>query len=653
MSTSSSREACVRAYLSALAEFESALAVLDLGDRCLRDGLAPFADVATHLTTESSATAAAPSADRLWRPRDSSTLQGLTDVYEVSGRFAFQGDDDANLTALATCVTAARAELTRQLTRLEQLSAAPARISAVAESMERTELEHSRAQEAELLRQFEPEAAQLRDLCKRLLEAVRAAKRPDLTRLDTADALYLEYVARVGGLYGKALPVLRDAIAALSKVARCEVPPSWPDALPFAAHLPDDLITSPVPETPAVQQLRQAMESLAQQEANLLRAQDELGVQLRRVEGEVAAMNAREVELLREVESAKLVLRWCTRHDALDHARGALAAITSEGQARTQAMTAVQAEAQRALAQIATIQTDATEWAQAIQVKEAMLARHRSEEPTLFGKDDWRKKLLELDDEVGDLRSELQQRQQRIVAANAEVARLRGRETAEQASITALTQQLEEGRRREAQAQKELHDVEKELAAALPPRRLATAQAEELLAAAVAARNELRARVERMTTESRRVREDSDRAGVQLKQLAAERTRAESGLAVAMRQAGSAHEEALRSMAVRRQAAFESHAGQVLAGLEESLVQVDRNFIEPARRAMLVRAGVMTDAPVTLRARGTSLEESLPGLRSRWAAVVDPAVEALASVEGGFLATIRPRARAAWRDGSA
>lgn len=653
MSTTSSREACVRAYLSALAEFESALRVLDLGDRCLREGLAPFDDLAAHLQTDAPATAAVPSAERLWRPRDPAALQGVTDVHEVVGRFSFQGDDDANLRALAACVTSARAELARQLTRLEQLSAAPARIGAAAEAMERSELEHSRSQEAELLRQFEPEATQLRDLCKRLLEAVRAARRPDLSRLDTADALYLEYVARVGGLYGKALPVLRDAIAALSKVARCEVPPSWPDSLPFAPHLPDDLITSPVPETPAVQQLRQAMEALAQQEANLVRAQDELGVQLRRVDGEVAAMNQREVELLREVESAKLVLRWCTRHDAVDQARAALAAIQSEGQARTQALSSAQAETQRTLSQIATVQTDATEWAQAVQVKEAMLAKHRSEEPALFGKDDWRKKLLGLEDEVGDLRQELQQRQQRIVAANAEIARLRGRETAEQSSITTLTQQLEEGRRREAQALKELQDVEKELGAALPPRRLASAQAEELLAGAVSARNELRARVERMTAESRRVREDSDRAGVQLKQLAAERTRAESGLAVAMRQAGSAHEEALRSMAVRRQAAFESHAGQVLAGLEESLVQVDRNFIEPARRAMLVRAGVMTDAPVTLRARGSALEESLAALRARWAAEVDPAVEALAAVEGGFLATIGARARAAWREGSA
>ena len=266
------------------------------------------------------------------------------------------------------------------------------------------------------------------------------------------------------------------------------------------------------------------------------------------------------------------------------------------------------------------------------------------------GPDDWRKKLLELEDEVGDLRAELQQRQQRIVEGNAEVARLRGRESAEQAAIAALTQQLEEGRRREALGLKELLDVEKELGAAVPARRQPTAHAEELLAAAVAARNELRARVERMTTESRRVKEDADRAAVQLKQLAAERARTESGLAVALRQSGAAHEEALRSLAVRRQAAFESHAGQVLAGLEESLAQVDRNFIEPARRAMLVRAGVMTDAPVTLRARGAELEAALPALRSRWAAAVDPAVESLAAVEGGFLVTVGARVRAAWRE---
>ena len=54
-----------------------------------------------------------------------------------------------------------------------------------------------------------------------------------------------------------------------------------------------------------------------------------------------------------------------------------------------------------------------------------------------------------------------------------------------------------------------------------------------------------------------------------------------------------------------------------------------------------------------LRARGAELEAALPELRGRWASVVDPVVESLAAVEGGFLATIGGRVGPAWRDGSA
>ena len=104
MSTRSAREAAVRAYLTALAEFESALQVLDVGERCLREGLAPFADVAAHLDPGAPAAPSNPSVDGLWRPRDPVDLLGITDVYEVPGRFAFQGDDDANLRALAARV---------------------------------------------------------------------------------------------------------------------------------------------------------------------------------------------------------------------------------------------------------------------------------------------------------------------------------------------------------------------------------------------------------------------------------------------------------------------------------------------------------------------------------------------------------------------
>ena len=47
----------------------------------------------------------------LWRPRDASGLTGLTDLYEVVGRFSFQGEDDANLKAMSTLTTSLRAEV--------------------------------------------------------------------------------------------------------------------------------------------------------------------------------------------------------------------------------------------------------------------------------------------------------------------------------------------------------------------------------------------------------------------------------------------------------------------------------------------------------------------------------------------------------------
>ncbi len=647
--TPSLRESVVRDYLAALAEFEAAAGLLARGDAVLVDGLAPFADLADHLRTDAAPTPAALGSDGLWRPRDPAGLGGITDVYEVPGRFTFQGDDDANLRALGSRVASARVELGRRLARLEQLASAPSRIAAAAEQLERSELAHSRAQEAELLAQFEPEAAQLRELCHRLLEAVRAQRRPDLSRLDSADALYQEYVGRVGSLYAKSLPVLREAIAALSRVARCEVPPSWPDALPFAEHLADEFRTAPGTDTPAVRQLRELLETLAQQEASLLRAQDELGVQLRRVDGEVAAMVQREVELLKDVEAAKRSLRWAGRVEGLERVRAALAQVRAEGQARTQAMMAAQAEQQRLRGEVAAQQTEATEWAQAAQAKDAAVAKHRAEEPSLFGKDEWRRRLLELEDEATDLRAGLQLRQQRIVDTNAEGARQRAREQSEAGALTVLAQQADEGRRQEERAMRELLDAERELGVALPARALGSAQAEEQLAAAVSARNALRARIEATTADARRVKEETDRAAVQLKQLAAERSRAESAMGVAMRQAAAAQEEQLRALAVRRQAAFESHAGQVLAGLEESLAQVDRNFIEPARRAMLVRAGVMSDAPVALRARGAALEAAFPQLRASWIAVADAAADALRRVDADFLGTIGARARAAWR----
>lgn len=629
MSTRDPGAAPVRAYLDARASLAALAArVRDIADHDLR-ALAPWREVFDAVDAPLPALPSRDPAADLWYPADPAGLTGLTDVYEVVGRFAFEGEDGANLRAFAAATDALSGDIALWRKEIQSLGAVPERAAAKAQAMEGAELDSGRAQQAELLKQFEPEAAQLREICAKLLDATRAIKRPDLSRADTAEALYTDYVQRVNALYTKALPYLRAALGELSRVAGVETPPNWPDALPFERSLPQGLAEVPSPETPALLQARQAVEALTAQEAALQRAIDELGVQARRVEGEAASLRQRDAELEREALTAGNIVRWAARLDAVDLAQARVAEASAEGQRRAQAIAQIASEVHRLQAQAAQVQHEATELAQAVAAKEAALAAHREQEP-FFGKDDWRRKGDALDHEVETLRGELARRQQGLAAIHAEVAKVRAREPLEQAQVAALTRQLDEARAAEATAQREVAALESALGAGRPARRVTVAQAEELLHATTAARAEAKARVDRLATEARRVKEDLDRAAVQLRQTTTERERAAQGLQVAYRESTAQHEERLRTLGVRRQQAFESHASTVLSGLEESLTQVDRVFIDPARRALLVRAGMMSEAPGRLRDAAASLAAQLPSLIAASGAALDDAERACA-----------------------
>jgi len=639
----------VRLYLAALEDLDHAVAGLAAAHADARESVRAFEDVLREVPgAPAPAPAALLSTAALWRPRDPALLSGLTDLYEVVGRFSFEGDDGANLAATAQLAKSLRAEVERQRASLADLARVPPLAEAHAASLEERELASSRAQQAELLQQFEPAAAQLREIAQKLLGALRAEKKPDLARVESSEAAYQDYVSRVRGLYAKALPFLRAQLGELCRLAGAEVPPSWPDALPFAASLPADLVAAPAPETPALAHARQTFEAMAAREADLSRAIDELGVQLRRSDGELTALAQREADALKEIQLAKTVVRWATKLDELDAARHAAAAVAAEMQSRAQAQGRVRADGQRVTAAMAALQKDATEWAQGLAAKEQALAERRKDEPALFGKDEWRRKVDELQGEVDELRAELTRKQQQLQAMQGELAQLQGRDQAEQAAAAALARQQKDVEARDVALQQEVARVEQELGAARPARRLAVAQAEEALAAVQAARGEARARVERVGAEMRRIREDVDRATVQLRQVQADRERQAQAVAAAQRQSAAAVDDALRTLASRRQAAFDSHAQQVLSGLEDSLAQVDRVFVDPARRALLVRAGVMTGAPGHLRERADALGRALAEASRRAEAAFAHELAVVERVEQDFLARAPGAFRHLW-----
>ncbi len=649
MATADPRHAYVRFYLAAVDDLDRVIAALAGTHAAARDAVRDYEDVLRDVPGAGSlAPAAVLSTSALWRPRDPAQLASLTDVYEVVGRFSFQGDDDANLRAMSALVASLRAEVDRQRASFGEMARVPALAHEHATALEEKELASSRTQQARLLEQFEPAAAQLREIAAKLLAAIRAEKKPDLARLDSAEANYQDYVMRVRGLYAKALPYLREKFAELCKLAGADTPQSWPDTLPFAPTLPPDLVTAPAPETPALAQARQAAEAWSAQEAAIARAQDELGVQLRRSDGELAALAQREAEALKEINTAKVVVRWATKFDELDHLRGEAAAVRSEGNAHMQSLASFAEDLQRKAAEIVALQSDANAYAQAIAAKEEVLREHAKKEPAFLGKDEWRAKLELHNDELDGMRNSLLQRQQGIAAAQKETARLGEMRGGKENAIKALTRHLDELRTQESTVSQEVARIEQELGASRPARRVTVPQAEEVLGAIQSARNEARARVERVGAEMRRIREDTDRAAVQLKQLQAERERQQGALVAAQKQSTTAYDDALRTLATRRAAAFESHAHQVLSGLEDSLTQVDRVFVDPARRALLVRAGVMSGAPGQLRDRAAAFGQSVAAAAQQAEAVYAAQRATLDTVEREFLLRAPEACRAAW-----
>ncbi|MBI5516167.1 MAG: hypothetical protein HY909_20450 [Deltaproteobacteria bacterium] len=650
MATPDPRHAYVRFYLQTLHEIDGAARAVASTEASLRAQLQPFADALRECGGSAllAAPEGLPSTAGQWRPADPEHLTGLTDVYEVVGRFTFQGDDDQNVNAVGAVLQGLRAEVSRQRDALKDLAEAPARLRARAEHLEQQDLASARSSQEGALKQFEPEAVTLRKLCTSLLDALRAVKAPDLSRLDTAEALYQDHVSRLRGLYAKALPYLRSSLADLSRVAGCEVPPSWPDALPFAPSLPPEYVTAPPGETPQLLQARQDLDAFTQHEAALARAVDELGVQLRRCEGEAQALASRTAEVNRELALARLVVRHAQKLDEIDHLRAQGASAAQEALARGARVAQYGTEHGQLTAALQQAQAEATEWARKVPERELLLQQHREAEPALFGKDEWRRKLDDLEGELSDARTELARRQQGLQAANAELARLRALAEAEQGTISALQRAQDELRARETALQSELRALESELGASRPMRRLTVAQAEETVTALQSAGNEVRARAERLSAEQRRIKEEADRGSVQARQVTAEKQKLQAAVAQAAQAAQAALDEALRALSQRRQAAFELHLRQVVEALEDSLANVDRVFIDPARRVLLERAGVLSAGPGALRQKADALAGRVPELVALADSGTAPALATVERLEVDFVARAPAACRAAW-----
>src|SRR5689334_4784381 len=265
----------VRFYLTVKTQIGSAWENLDRTHAAVKDALAPFAEplgpVEATALVESlkDAPAYRERVAELWSPEDPARLSELTDVYEVVGRFSFQGEDNKNLARVQALVSGARNEIVSQRGRVADLLRLPDLGRAAASRLAAQEAARAAAELREKTAIFEPLAEAVGARARQTIEATRAVPIPDLSSADTASDEYKRYAVKVDQVYQTCVPFLRKAISGLYAFVGCEPTAAWPDALPLSRELPAELCSVPPADSPDWQQARTSLKQLAEEEIQL------------------------------------------------------------------------------------------------------------------------------------------------------------------------------------------------------------------------------------------------------------------------------------------------------------------------------------------------------------------------------------------------
>lgn len=583
----------VRFYLTVVNQLQSSWDTLGETHEAMRQTMAPFAEPLAPLQNASVAASQGPSPQRpaalaaLWRPQDRSELEGLLDVYEVVGRFSFQGQDNDNLARVQAVVSGARNEIAQQRMRLSDLAKLPAVATTASDRLAAEEARMAAQRKSDKVAAFTPLVQVLQQRGKQTMDAVRGVPLPDLQNYETAADDYLRFVVRLDQVYQTCLPYLRKALSDLYQFAGCEVPQSWPDTLPMQREIPQELVSVPPADSPDLQRATSGREALADEETQLLRARDDVAVTQARIEGELAAEIAKEAEVRAEIDVAGTVLEYAMLLEQADQAGQAIGQLEQQKAQRTYTVGEIQGRQTQNQAAITALEQELAERTNELGVAGQRLAVERDNEPALFGKDDWRKRVAAIEEEVESLRSTFAQRQGILNQLKIDLSALSVQAQTEQSQIALIERWIADTKAR----QKTLHDsareVENRLGHARPPKPPTVTEAEQILTVMQTRRGELLERIERLKTEIRRQKEETARILARLKQIELERQRVAQMVQSAQVAATQGREAALRQLASRRRAAVEQHTLEVLGGLERSLASIDQVFVEPAREAML------------------------------------------------------------------
>jgi hypothetical protein len=603
----------VRFYVTVVTQLESVWGAIGSAHADVRAGLEPFGKPLAALASAPLAAALAepPSPPvalaSLWKPKDLQGLSGLNDLYEVAGRFSFQGDDNENVASVQVLVSAARNELHALRTRLQDLAKLPDAARSAAARLSSDVGRAADARRSERSQAFGPLAQTLQLRAKQTVDAVRAVPTPDLNDVDSAADEYRKYVAKVDQVYQTCLPFLRKAVSSLFGFVGSDAPPSWPDSLPLVRELPPELLAVPPADSHELKQARGGVLALDEEEIQLNRLRDEISSNIARLEGEIAAHMTKDNEARGEMGTAVAISEYAAACDQLEAVRRGIASSEQQKAARMQVYSDVWQRQKQVQQAIVAIEEELGNRAAEIAVLEQEVGQLQQREPVLFGKDEWRGRVSGLEGDIEAARLAYTQRIGVLNQLKIDLSALSVQLQTEQSQGELIDRWIADGKGKQAALEKQTREMEAKLGQARPGRPMTAAEGRELLAAHQGRRNELTERIERLRAEVRRRQEEGQQVTARFKQIEVERQRVKGMVDSAQIAATQGRDAALRQLAAQRRSAVERHTSEVLGGLEKSLASVEAVFIEPAREAM-ERMDTPTELPsATVRENAENL----------------------------------------------
>ena len=644
----------VRFYLTVVKQLGAAWENLERTHGAAREALSPFAEPLAGVGSPvlAAALGTAPpfraALGELFLPEDEDKLGGLTDLYEVVGRFSFQGDDNDNLARVQALVSTARNEIVGQRMRLVDLARLPIDARAVASRLAAEESARAGADRTERAAAFEPLAEQVQNRADQTIKAVRGVPVPELANADSAADEYKRYALKVDQVYQTCLPFLRKAIAALYASVGCEPTATWPDTLPLTRDLPAELCSVPPADSAELSRARAGVSALAEEEIQLGRARDDIATAIARLEGELGAAAVRDKEIEVDTTTGNQIVDYVSATEAARQAREALAALEQAKAERVRAAGQVWQRHKQIEAGIKLLEDELRARTEKIGHTEAALAAEKKAEPVLFGKDEWRQRVAAVEGQIEGMRAAYGQRLGVLNGLKIDLSAMGVQVQTEQQQALNVDRQLGDTRATLEALQTSLRELGATLGVSRPARQVGLDEAHAALTALQQARLENTQRADRLKAEVRRQREETVRVLTRLKQVGVERQQVQAMVQSAQVQATQGRDEALLHLAAQRRAVVDRHVGEVLGTLEKSLAMVGPVFVDPARTAMMDATEARAEASAAVLAGADGVAPVVEKLGRELGAELLAQDAALGQIQREFCDVAVSACKAAW-----